>query len=175
MIKLTRCNCNWPVITKAIENDVWFNKNERVTNYQELFDISAIKCDGTIMTALPNFIKHDSSLTKTETNDVYNIVRRSTHDGTLVFLYESMTKVMLPVLQMNSCHTGVKKKFIERYPDTVENGIFGICYIIGDITIINEFDDIEYPMCQRQTISMPVKCFYAKDEDDFNCWLKGGL
>lgn len=90
----------------------------------------------------------------------YRIVRGSRHDGTLVFTYETIARVLAPLVEQHSY-------FRPTYPAD-SSRIVSIRYTVGHLRIATVHGKVEiaggcYPGC-RERVTLPVRCEYVLRE-----------
>lgn len=76
----------------------------------------------------------------------YQIIRQSTHDGTMLFTKNVIQEALIPLMKKESCHV-----------DYVNKGVKDISYLVGNITVETEYKVNK----QVDTIKIPVKCNYT--------------
>lgn len=99
-------------------------------------------------------IKYDQTI-----NDDYDyqIIRSSSHDGTLLFTISLMDKALLPLINKQTyCNNTITQEELKNTTD--------IEYIIGDIRVETEFGMRDLPAGrfsgQTDTVYIPVRCKY---------------
>lgn len=75
----------------------------------------------------------------------YQIIKQSTHDGTMLFTNSIIQEVLIPLMKKESCHV-----------DYVNKGVKDISYIVGDISLEKSFENNK----QTDLVKLPVKCKY---------------
>jgi hypothetical protein len=96
----------------------------------------------------------------------YHVIRSSVNDGTLIFLNEILKDAMNSLVAGTTCYLKTRDDGKDKYP----------FYTIGDVEVKHEWGSLEdeidrtskewkswYAFCQRDTVSIPVKCEY-RDE-----------
>lgn len=99
---------------------------------------------------MPNWITYNPKLNK-RNGAQYDIIRQTTHDGTLIFERELIGRVIENLANKSS------------YSKTDEQeGVIDISYEVGDISIATIFGIVELPVGkypgERQRARLPVKC-----------------
>ena len=84
----------------------------------------------------------------------------SVHDGTLMFVMESMTEVLGRVMSCRTCRKGMEPP---KWGDIIH-------YTIGNLVVLDEFDGDwvpkDKPWCtERTTVLLPIKVEVLKKED----------
>jgi hypothetical protein len=87
----------------------------------------------------------------------YNLIRSSTHDGTMMFTHQLMCEAVECLVNRTTCYVKTQPK----YPSTIKD----MKYIIGDIELKTEYG-IKDLNCGRypgvtDTITIPVRCEYT--------------
>lgn len=100
-------------------------------------------------------IEYDESLD----NDYdYQIIRSSSHDGTLIFTMQTIAEVLEPLVNRS---TYCKKDLTE---DQLKN-VLEIDYTVGNIKIRKEYGKVTVPAGKisglTETVSIPVRCKYT--------------
>lgn len=75
----------------------------------------------------------------------FEIIRSTTHDGTLVFTMNILEEVLLPIINKNAVHADYRNKPLK-----------DINYEIGDIKLVSTFQNNK----KHDTASLPIKCQY---------------
>lgn len=101
-------------------------------------------------------IKFDKDIDKQ-----YEIIRQSTHDGTLLFTDNLIAKALDELLQMRTYYI----------PDNPEwDSIEAINYIVGEGVITSDFGEKNINgmkiQGQTDTLTIPVRCNYSKVKDE---------
>ncbi len=100
--------------------------------------------------ALPEHITINPNLTK-KTGAQYEIIRGSSHDGTLLFTCQLLAKCMEPVVNKKSYWKGQNLE-----------GVKDVKYEIGVISMATVFGRVKVPAGEingeRQRVRMAVKC-----------------
>lgn len=122
---------------------------------ETLINNETIKIEGLnkeqLMNYIRTYVEYDSSITnkiKSKSNgNKFNRVEHCYHDGTLVFYNMLLTKLIIPLIKKESCHTF-----------QLSDSIVDIKYKIGDITQINNLEPINppKPWMIRTTMYIPV-------------------
>ena len=109
-----------------------------------------------LYTPLPDFITVNPLLTK-ENGAQYEIIRGSTHDGTLLFTKELLWETLKPIVTCRS--------FFKEDGEPSDTEMMGIKYEIGLITLLTEYhveDGVDLPCGhysgEIQETRMPVRC-----------------
>jgi len=86
----------------------------------------------------------------------YYLIRKSTHDGTMMFTQELLDKTLLCLINRTTCYIPTQPKDASTVKD--------IKYTIGGITLTYEFGmkDLKCGKCEgvTNTVSIPVRCEY---------------
>ena len=86
----------------------------------------------------------------------YKIIKKSSHDGTLMFTGDIIAKTLEPLFNMTSCYAKTKP--------SDESKVKAIYYIVGDLELKSEFGMVDLPIGrypgQTDTVTIPVRCEY---------------
>ncbi|MFC8685966.1 hypothetical protein [Brevibacillus porteri] len=113
-----------------------------------------LKSNGYDESVVLSHVKYDQSIN--EDYD-YQIIRSSSHDGTLLFTMSLMDKALLPLLNKQTyCSNTITEEELKKISD--------IEYTIGDIRLETEFGMQDLPTGrypgQTDTVYIPVRCKY---------------
>ena len=135
----------WDVVFKD-ENTIIMKTNPKEWLKARIKEMNNIDKDFDIP-----WIKVDSNI-KPE----YNIIRRCSHDGTLMFTANVIAKALEPLFNMTSCYTKTKPNDASKIKE--------IRYIVGDLELKSEFGMVDLPIGrypgQTDTVTIPVRCEY---------------
>lgn len=135
----------WDVIFKD-ENTIIMKTNPKEWLKARIKEMNNIDKDFDIP-----WIKVDSNI-KPE----YNIIRKCSHDGTLMFTANVIAKALKPLFNMTSCYIKTKPNDVSKIKE--------IRYIVGDLELKSEFGMVDLPIGrypgQTDTVTIPVKCEY---------------
>lgn len=99
---------------------------------------------------LPEWIKYNPELSK-ENGAQYEIIRKMSHDGTMIFELELMGKVLQNLYNRTSYFVSDGEESVKRIA----------WYEVGDLVIESEYCDVDFLASrlpgEKQTISMAVK------------------
>jgi len=174
----TTCDLCGRDLDNSKQKRKWFLQSKEVCTFTEAIDKVAevFKTPGLddIYKQIDEYIHYDSSLQKTEANKetTYEIIRSSTNDGTLLFYYQLLSRVLNLVLEKRSYHILYRDEWLK---ENSEDDLYRVCYDVGQIRITNEYDDPESPMCQRCVVKMPVRCYYMRNGDEYREWVNRGV
>ncbi len=108
-------------------------------------------------------VDHVTSDTEMHQGD-YDIVRGSTHDGTLLFTWENLQKVLLPIANMTTARKGDE-------PDTTRQ-LNAINYRVGPLRVARIFGRFKLPCsethkypAQKERMRMSVKVEFVYQEE----------
>jgi hypothetical protein len=86
----------------------------------------------------------------------YKIIRSCSHDGTMMFTFELIAKVIEPLFKMQSYYIPTKPKNNSKIKE--------IHYIVGELELKSEFGMVDLPIGrypgQTDIVTIPVKCEY---------------
>ncbi len=85
----------------------------------------------------------------------YDIIRGSSHDGTLIFTYENINRCLESLLNKESFFKPTEPNW---------DAVADIKYEVGDIEVVSEFKKADIPHgyapCVHETVKIPVRCEY---------------
>lgn len=152
----------WKVIENSKEKDTWYNSEEEFCNPNIIFKYLSVNINGILKKTFSKNIKYNKYLSKDTNNDVYNIIRGQVNDGSLIHEVILLNDVFKYIFSGESYNKITLKEYNKRP--------YKICYQIGDLNIKRDFDDPEFPMCQRVIYSLPVVAYYMENEEEYNKW-----
>jgi len=115
---------------------------------KELYNINEV-CD-MLRVKVPDHIKTNNKLNRAG-NGEFDIIRQSSHDGTLIFTMQLLARSVEPLLNKTAFYT-----------ESNMDGVIDIEYEIGLISLVTVFGLVKLPVgnCQgeKQRVRIPVKC-----------------